>query len=304
MSLSRLVFMGGLILGLTGCGARLSPFGQQVQRAADLSRQGEQSFSQGDLSKASQDFSQALEVSRSMDYRPGVARQLNNQGAVALEQGDLGKAADLFTQAWNINQSQQSWSEGSVNQANLATVSQKAGRWEEAAQHLEQAQDAAQWAKSALARKRVLIRWAGFYLDQKNYGSAADVLQQAQKLATIPSFMGALGYQRGRLSLAQGDTAGALTNFHQALASDQQVLDRTAMAADLFSLGETYRLRGEMYQAFDAFSRAFDIYAFLGKKDSMARGLSRLGEVNAQGRLGNSLERFQKYSGLNSPFDK
>jgi tetratricopeptide (TPR) repeat protein len=301
MSLSRFALMGLLILCLTGCGARLSPFKQQAQRVANLSQQGEQSFSQGDLSKASKDFSQALEVSRSMDYRQGAARQLNNLGAVALEQGDLRKAADLFTQAWNINQSQQCWNEASVNQANLATVSQKAGRWEEAAQHLEQAQDAAQWAKSPLARKRVLIRWAGFYIDQKNYGSAADMLQQAQKLAATPSLKGALGYQRGRLALAQGDTAAALTNFHQALADDQQDLDRTAMAADLFSLGETHRLRGEMYQAFDSFSRAFDIYAFLGKKDSMARCLSRLGEVNAQGQLGNSLERFQQYSEIHPP---
>ena len=304
MSLSRLCLLGLLILGLTGCGVRLNPYGQQVQRAASLSQQGEQSFSQGDMGKASRDFSRALEVSRSADYRLGVARQLNNLGAVALGQGDLKKAGELFTQAFEINQSQQSWSEASVNQANLATVSQKAGRWEEAAQHLEQAQDAAQWAKSRSAQGRVLIRWASFYLDQQNYGSAADALEQAQKLATTPSLKGALAYQRGRLSLAQGDTSAALANFCLALTFDRQVLDRAAMAADLFSLGETHQLRGEMYQAWDDFSRAFDLYAFLGKKAPLSRCLTRLGEVNAQGRLGNSLERFQKYARLNPPGDK
>jgi tetratricopeptide (TPR) repeat protein len=294
ISLSGWGLAGLLILGLTGCGAKYDPFGQQVQRAADLSLQGEQSFSQGDLTKASKDFSRALEVSRAVDYPPGEARELNNLGAVALEQGDLKKARELFSRAWEINQSQQRWSDGSVTQANLATVAQKAGSWQDAAQHLQIAQDAAERARSSPARGRVLVRWASFYLDQQNYASAGASLEQAQKLATTPSLKGAWAYQRGRLLLAQGETSAALASFHQALTFDRQVLDRAAMAADLFSLGEAHQLRGEMPQAWDYFSRAFYVYAYLGKKAPLSRCLARLQEVNAQGQLGNSLERFQK----------
>jgi Tfp pilus assembly protein PilF len=89
--------MGLLILSLIGCAGKYDPYRQQVQRAAGLSRQGEQSFSEGDLNKASKSFSRALDVSRSVDYPPGEAQQLNNLGAVALEQGDLKQAAELFT---------------------------------------------------------------------------------------------------------------------------------------------------------------------------------------------------------------
>ncbi len=305
MSLRGLALTGLFILSLSGCARKYDPYGQQVQRAAGLTAQGEQSLSQGDAAKAGRDFSRALEVSRSVDHPPGVARQLNNLGAVALEQGELGKAKDLFTQAFEINQGQQQWGDASVNQANLATVAQKAGNWPEAAHHLQQAETAAAQAKTPLARGRVLLRWASFHLDQKNPAAAAASLNEAQKLVKkAPPLEGAWAYQKGRLALAQGDTAQALSFFQEALVSDRKALDRAAMGADLFSLGEAHQLRGEMSQAWDSYSRAFDVYAALGKKALLSRCLDRLREVNSQGRLGNSLERFQKHPRLSTAGEK
>jgi tetratricopeptide (TPR) repeat protein len=298
MSLSAWGVAGLLILCLTGCGVKSDPYGQQVQRADQLSVQGQQSLSQGNLAKASQDFSRALDTSRSIDYPSGVAQQLNNLGAVALEQGDLPKAKKLFTQAWEINQSRQQWSDASVNQANLATAAQKAGKWGEASEHLQMAQDAAQRARSKSAQGRVLLRWASYYVDQQNLAGAAASLEQARKLAKTPALKGALAYQRGRLLQAQGNTSDALAAFHQALTFDRQILDRAAMAADLYSLGEVHQLRGEMSQAWEYFSRAFDVYALTGKMAQAYRCLTRLQEVNAQGGLGHSLERFHKQTQL------
>jgi tetratricopeptide (TPR) repeat protein len=298
MSLSTWGALVLLIPLLTGCGAKYDPYGQQVKRADDLSVQGHQSLSQGNLTKASKDFTRALDTSRSIDYPSGVAHQLNNLGAVALEQGDLPKAKKLFSQAWEINQSRQHWSDASVNQANLATVAQKAGDWGAAAEHLQMAQDAALMARSKIAQGRVLLRWASYYLDQQNLASAATSLQQAHKLAKTSSLKGSLAYQRGRLLLAQGNTSEAISSFCQALFFDRKTLDRAAMAADLYSLGEVHQLRGEMSQAWEYFSRAFDVYASMGKKAQAARCLSRLQEVNSQGGLGHSLERFQKQAQL------
>jgi tetratricopeptide (TPR) repeat protein len=294
MSLSIWGALGLVILLLSGCGAKSDPYGQQVKRADDLAVQGQQSLSQGNLTKASKDFSRALDTSRSIDYPMGVAQQLNNLGAVALEEGDLPKAKNLFTQAFEINQKQQHWSDASINQANLATVAQKAGNWAEAAEHLQMAQDAAQWARSRTAQGRVLLRWASYYLDQQNLASAAASLEQARKLAKTSSLKGALAYQRGRLLQAQGQTSEALAAFQQALSFDRQTLDRAAMGADLFSLGEVHQLRGEMSQAWEYFCRAFDVYAYMGKEIQTSRCLARLQEVNARGGLGHSLERFQK----------
>jgi tetratricopeptide (TPR) repeat protein len=304
MSLRGAVLLGIVVLGLSGCGGRYDPYGAQVQRAEGLARQGEESLSQGNLSKASRDFSRSLEVSRSVDNPPGVARQINNLGAVALEEGDLKKARELFTQAWEMNQGQGQWRDASVNQANLATVAQKAEAWQDAAQHLQMAENAAQWSKSRSALGRVLIRWASFYIDQQNYASAAASLARARKLAATPTLRGALAYQKGRLALAQGNTGAALESFHQALLLDREVLDRSALAADLFAMGETYQLRGEMPQAWDHFSRAFDVYASLNKKSSLERCLVRLREVNTQGQLRQSLERYQKQTKLHPPHGK
>ncbi len=204
------------------------------------------------------------------------------------------KARDLFTQAYNLNQEQQQWVAASINQANLATVAQKEDNPAEASRHLLAAQDAAWQSRAAAALGRVYLQWASFYLDQNDPATAQDFLTRAQPLATTPELKGTLFHHQGRLSLARGDTGQALEMFAQALKTDRSILDRAAMAADLFYLGEVYQTRGDLAQAWEYYVRAFDVYAGLGSKSRLARCLQRLQEVNLQGRLGHSLERFEK----------
>jgi tetratricopeptide (TPR) repeat protein len=292
--LSRWARVGLVALLVGGCAARPDPFGQQVQRVNDISIQGEQLFSRGDLKRSSRNFSRALTLSRAVDYPQGAAQQLNNLGAVALEEGDLKKARDLFTQAYNLNLEQQQWAAASINQANLATVAQKEGKPEAASQHLLAAQDAARQSRNFQALGRVYLQWASLYLDANDLAAAQDFLTRAQPLATTPELKGTLAHHWGRLSLAQGDIGRALDRFGQALRMDRSILDRAAMASDLFFLGETYQTRGELAQAWDYYARAFDVYAGLGKKSRLTQCLKRLQEVNRQGQLGHSLERFEK----------
>jgi tetratricopeptide (TPR) repeat protein len=287
--------LGLALLLLWGCGAHRDPYGQQLKRVDDLSLQGEHWFSQGDYPRANRDFSRALDLSRAIDYPTGVAQQLNNLAAVALEKGELEEARKLFTQAWEINVSQQNWGEASTNQANLATVAQKAGEPGLVEEHLKAAEEAALKSPSRPALGRVYIRWANFSLDQQRLPQARQYLEQAQSLARTPDLKGALQHQWGRLSLAQGDTTAALTHFNQALKFDRDMLDRAAMAADLFYLGETHRLRRDWPQAFSYFERAFDVYAALGKKTPLADCRKRLQEANTQGGLGYSLKRFEEH---------
>ena len=233
-------------------------------------------------------------MSRSVDYPQGTAQQLNNLGAVALEEGDYPKARDYFTQAYNLNQDRQQFAAASINQANLATVAAKQGKTAEASQHLLAAQDAARQSRSPQALGRVYLQWAGFYLDQNELASAQDFLTRAQPLATTPALKATLFHDWGRLCLARGDTGQALDMFAQALKTDRAILDRAAMAGDLFCLGEVYQTRGELAQAWDYYVRAFDVYAGLGKKAQLSRCLKRLQEVNREGQMGHSLERFEK----------
>lgn len=286
--------LGLVALLLSGCSAKADPFGQQVQRIDEVSIAGEELFSRGDLKRASRNFSRALTMSRSVDYPQGTAQQLNNLGAVALEEGDFPKARDHFTQAYNLNQEQQQFAAASINQANLATVATKQGKPSEASQHLLAAQDAARQSRSPQALGRVYLQWAGFYLEQHDPASAQDFLTRAQPLATTPELKGSLSHHQGRLALARGDTGQALDRFALALATDRSILDRAAMAADLFYLGEAHQTRGDLPQAWDNYVRAFDVYAGLGKKAQLSRCLQRLQEVNRQGRMGHSLERFEK----------
>jgi tetratricopeptide (TPR) repeat protein len=292
--LSRWTRLGLAALLVGGCAAKPDPFGQQVQRIDEVSIQGEQLFSRGDLPRASRNFTRALTMSRSVDYPEGAAQQLNNLGAVALEEENFQKARGLFTQAYNLNLDQQQWEAASINQANLATVAQKAGNPGEASRHLLTAQDAAQQSRSSPALGRVYLQWASFYLDQKDLAAAQDFLSRAQPVATTPGLRGTLFHHQGRLSLARGDTDQALAMFSLALETDRSILDRAAMAGDLFYLGEVFQTRGDPGQAWDYYVRAFDVYAGLGRKSQLSRCLKRLQEVNREGRLGHSLERFEK----------
>jgi tetratricopeptide (TPR) repeat protein len=286
--------IGLAVLLVGGCAAKTDPFAQQVQRINETSIQGERLFSRGDLKRASRNFSKALTLSRSVDYPQGAAQQLNNLGAVALEEEDFQKARDLFTQAYNLNLDQQQWVAASINQANLATVAQKAGNPEEASRHLLTAQEAAQQSRSSPALGRVYLQWASFYLDQNDLASAQDFLTRAQPRATTPGLKGTLFHHQGRLSLARGDTDQALARFSLALKTDRTILDRAAMAGDLFYLGEVFLTRRDLEQAWDYYVRAFDVYAGLGRKSQLTRCLKRLQEVNREGRLGHSLKRFEK----------
>jgi tetratricopeptide (TPR) repeat protein len=292
--LSRWARFGLAALLVGGCAAKPDPFGQQVQRIDEVSIVGEELFSRGDMKRASRNFSRALTLSRSVDYPEGAAQQLNNLGAVALEEGDYPKARDYFTQAYNLNQDRGQFVAASINQANLATVAAKQGQPAEACRRLLAAQDAARQSRSPQALGRVYLQWASFYLDQNDPASAQDFLTRAQPLATTPELKGTLFHLRGRLALARGDPGQALDLFAQALGTDRVILDRAAMAADLFYLGEAYQTRGDLGRAWDNYVRAFDVYAGLGKKAQLSRCLKRLQEVNREGRLGHSLERFEK----------
>jgi tetratricopeptide (TPR) repeat protein len=283
-----------VVLLVAGCGAKRDPFGQQVQRINEISIAGEELFSRGDLKRASRNFTRALTISRAVDYPQGTAQQLNNLGAVALEQEDYQQARDYFTQAYNLNCDQQQWVAASINQANLATIAQKQGQLAAASQHLLTAQDAALRSRSLQAMGRVDLQWASFYLDQNDLASARDFLARAQPRATTPGLRGTLYHHSGRLALARGDTGQALEMFALALKIDRSILDRAAMAADLFYLGQTYQTRGDLSQAWDNYVRAFDVYAGMGKKSRLPKCLERLREVNRAGALGHSLERFEK----------
>jgi len=103
-----------------------------------------------------------------------------------------------------------------------------------------------------------------------------------------------VAYQQGRLALARGDTTAAADYLTQALSGDRELQDRAAMAADLYHLGEAYRLRGDWYQAFRYYARAFDVYASMGRRAQLAECLARLQEANREGALNQPLERFEK----------
>jgi tetratricopeptide (TPR) repeat protein len=254
---------------------------------------GQTRLGEGDLRRAERSFQQSLTISQGIDDPLGVAQQLNNLGAAALERGEFAQASEHFTRAREINQEYQAWAAASINLGNLATLAQKQGQLPQAARLLEEALDAADRANSPEARSRLLCQMAGLALDQNDLALAHNFLVKAKPQARHPHLQGSWNYQMGRLLQAQGDLEGARQHFLSALAFDRQVLDRSALAADLVALAEVAHAQGDLSAAFSYYERAFGVYDALRKSSLLPLYLERLRQLNAQGALGRNLAPFE-----------
>lgn len=282
-----------LLAGLWGCGGPRSPLMKQVEKVERHSQKGAEWLNQGEREQAAREFERALNLSRGMDYQPGVARELNHLGAVALEKQDFQQARELFRRALEVNLSLGNSLEASTNLANLATVAELEGDELTAAYYLTEAENHARRSKDKDALARIYARWADFFRQKGDLGRAEVYLDMARPLARAPAVKAQVAHQEGRLALARGNPQAASRHLLAALEWDRELQDRAAMAADLFQLGEASRMLKDWERAFDYYARAFAVYSFLKRQNRLQECLERLREANREGGLNRSLEPFK-----------
>jgi tetratricopeptide (TPR) repeat protein len=115
-----------------GCGAAKPRQPDLRQEAVKLNDQGYQYYRESRWRLAQTKFTQALNLNRLIDHRPGIAANLNNLGAIAQEQGNLGDAARFYQEALVLRREIGNPAEVCEALNNLGTVYAGLGRGTEA----------------------------------------------------------------------------------------------------------------------------------------------------------------------------
>lgn len=159
-----------------------------------------------------------------------------------------------------------------------AKLAEREGRWSEAALSYETlVRDP---MASDLTRLSAL-RWLGrVYLEQGNRGAAIDVLEAAVAAATQAGLATAIAQALNVVAIVHqtgGDLDRAELMYREARGTAESIKDSEAMAMIDQNLGTVASIRGDIYEALEAFQRSLAGYRTLGMRDHAAQVLNNIG---------------------------
>ena len=159
-----------------------------------------------------------------------------------------------------------------------AKMAEREGRWREAALSYETlVRDP---MASDLTRLSAL-RWLGrVYLEQGNRGAAIDVLEAAVAAASQAGSATAIAQALNVVAIVHqtgGDLDRAEMMYREARGTAESVRDSEAMAMIDQNLGTVASIRGDIYEALEAFQRSLAGYRELGMRDHAAQVLNNIG---------------------------
>jgi len=159
-----------------------------------------------------------------------------------------------------------------------AKLAEREGRWSEAALSYETlVRDP---MASDLTRLSAL-RWLGrVYLEQGNRGAAIDVLEAAVAAATQAGSATAIAQALNVVAIVHqtaGDLDRAEMMYREARGTAESIKDSEAMAMIDQNLGTVASIRGDIYEALEAFQRSLAGYRALGMRDHAAQVLNNIG---------------------------
>ena len=159
-----------------------------------------------------------------------------------------------------------------------AKLAEREGRWSEAALSYETlVRDP---MASDLTRLSAL-RWLGrVYLEQGNRGAAIDVLEAAVAAASQAGSATAIAQALNVVAIVHqtgGDLDRAEMMYREARGTAESIRDSEAMAMIDQNLGTVASIRGDIYEALEAFQRSLAGYRALGMRDHAAQVLNNIG---------------------------
>ena len=206
------------------------------------------------------------------------ARALYAAGVLADGQLDFEVSSELMNSSLQIQRELGDKQGMATVESALAVVSTKAGRYDEARSHIEQA--LLLWKQLGSGRFVLgLHNLANIAKKQGDYETARTAYQ-----ATLEAFR-STGDIRGvavalnglgDIAAAQGDMKGARFLYNDSLSKFQQIEDHWGAAGVLRDLGELACLDGDYSDASDLHRRALAIFHKLGHRRGMARELDHL----------------------------
>ncbi|MCP3951026.1 MAG: tetratricopeptide repeat protein [Desulfobacterales bacterium] len=247
-----------------------------AQDGAKQIQKGNQLYVKGCYRQAATHFFRAHVHFTAADDLTGVAISLNSLGNIYQANGDADNAIAFFDEALEISESL------GDQQAALQALSNKAAALI-GADHLEAAETliAEAGKRTTVAYLPLQINLGILLIKKRFYSRAQTVLEET--LAAADKHDGAcrakIYFALGRLKHAQGNPAGAIEYFQQALESDRATGFYKGTARTHALLGDIYRELDSPDKALAHYKRAVKIYALILNESAVKEVLAKLEQV-------------------------
>ena len=242
-----------------------------------------------DSNKAFQLATEAVELSRKINYEKGVAEGLRVEGFGYIRTADYEKANACLEQASAIFYSQNDIRGLAVVNEYFGIIQRNRGNGALALEHIFKALDFSRQTEFADRETTCLYQIGVTYRQLANYEKALDYLYQSLSLARSIHYTLMEAYNLhviGSIYFETGEYNKALQYFRQGLGTRQSSGDKWGEAGSLDNIGFTYLKLQDFEQAIIYCSKSLEIAQLTGDKKGEANALLHLAEAYKQ--IGNT----------------
>lgn len=240
----------------------------------------------------------ALELSRKIDYKEGIALSTMYIGIVAKTQSEYNEALRRFREALQIYESLNNEEGIAKCSNNLGNVFREQGLQEDALKYYLKALEI---FESQGNKEQISILYNNIALVHYELGNNSKSLEFHQKSLRIKQDLNDLpgisaSYNNmGTVFRNLNETDKALEMFRNSLKLDEQLNDKYGIAVSLNNIGLIYYSRNNFEDALTHYYKALEVSRSVDFKDGMALAMIGIGDVyNDQGKYRDALSFFER----------
>lgn len=235
------------------------------------------------------DISPDKEIQAEIFYRKGWAYHFRNDQ----------DSAKIYAEMTGKLSKEIGFTKGLIMEALLfARVLRQEGRFEDALQKLNVAQEQNVKAKDGLLRAKILNEFGSIYRRigknreaLESHSLALEIIKELEyddELTTTLTFLGIIND-------VMGNYDDALRYHHQALETNKKLNDTRGVAGAIHNIGILYQKIAKYDQALEYYTLALDYWKELGNKGGLGATLNSIGAINElKGNFIEALEYYQK----------
>jgi len=271
---------------------RAVSFGKSLQTGSDAARyaadegfkalkgkillsMGESASLSGDYALALDYYNKALVTCKETNAFSEIAEAYNKMGLVYKNIAEFDKAIEFLMRATDVEKEHNLTSQLAGSIANVATIYFSKGDFNKAMDGYHQARLVYQDLHDTLRYAKMTMNVGLVYWQWDKNVLALDMLLEAKtifkekndfvELGRVYNNIGMLYYQDVK------DTVNALAYFENSLAIRELIGNQLGMAVVLANIGNVYRDKNQMSEAFERYQKALRISEAIGYKDGIVR---------------------------------
>jgi CHAT domain-containing protein len=269
----------------------------KVELRQALIRQGEESLSKKNFSKALTIYTLAQNVAEQISDRTGVSLALNRIGTVYTQQGNYARAMEHFQKSLSISEALGDKASIYGRLMNIGNIYRLQGDYTQALTYFRRGLELSEELNDKAGIIAGLEGIGIIYRAQGNYERALEHYQKSLVISEASANnqrIAAILNNIGNIYNSQSNFARALEYYQKSLAISEALADKLTIAATLNNIGNIYNLQGNYNQALDHYQKSLA----LGDTGDKA------GTANTLNNIGNSYLAQNNYSQANEYYQK